>query len=468
MSRQSPQVPPFHPIERRISVILASIMSLRLLGLFLVLPVLSLYVDKYAGASIAAMGWVMGIYGLTQGLFQIPMGMLSDKIGRKPVIMGGLCLFAFGSCVAAAATTVEGLMIGRALQGAGAVGSVILACLSDLTRQVVRAKAMAVVGVTIGLSFSLAMVLGPFLEPIIGLSGLFAVTGITACIGLIVCYVWVPSPVCNTRRIERASLIQVLRSGTLWRLNLSIFCSHAVFSASFLMIPKLLLSRLEWASSDVWQIYLPVLICSTMLMMPFLRRTADPSRMRNILMGSVAGWLLCILGLWLLSPPWLWILALIGFFACFNLLEAQLPTLVSSCAPYRVRGSALGLYSTLQFLGIFFGGVMGGTLLSRFGPQGMVVGIVCLLVVYLLFLKSLTLPVYVVDRMLAFQASSPEGCEAVRQDLIQSPGVLDVSWIPNEHIFYLRLSSPDLFENHLNSLEKAWRQQWPEVSIKLF
>lgn len=458
----------FHPIERRISILLAAIMSLRLLGLFLILPVLSLYVDRYPGASIAAMGWVMGIYGLTQGLFQIPMGMLSDKIGRKPVIIGGLCVFAFGSWVATGATTVDGLIIGRALQGAGAVGSVILACLSDLTRQGVRAKAMAIVGITIGLSFSLAMILGPFLESKVGLKGLFATTGIMASIGVVVCYLWIPSPTCNTRRIEKASLIEVLKSGVLWRLNLSIFCSHAVFSASFLFIPKMLLHRLQWASSDVWQIYFPVLLCATMMMVPFLRRTIEPHRMKVVLMAAVLGWLGCIIGLLVIVNPWLWVVALVGFFGCFNVLEAQLPTLVSSCAPHRVRGSALGLYSTLQFLGIFFGGVLGGSLQAQFGLLGVGLGIGSILVTYLIFLKSLELPPYMVDRMLSFQASSLEVCERVRQDLIKLPGVLDLSWISEEGIFYLKLSNTVLFEHHFNIIEKSWRQQWPEALIKLF
>ena len=468
MAHLQHRLPPFHPVERRASLILSAIMSLRLLGLFLVLPVLSLYVDHYPGATIASMGWVMGIYGLTQGLFQIPMGMLSDKIGRKSVIIGGLFVFAIGSWVAAGATTVEGLMIGRGLQGAGAVGSVVLASLSDLTRQIVRSKAMALLGISIGLSFSVAMVLGPSLEPLIGLKGLFGITGVLALGGMCVCYLGVPSIVSHTRRIDRASMREVIHSGVLWRLNGSIFCSHAVFSASFLFIPQLLLERLEWDQSQVWQIYLPVLVLSVLLMMPFLRRASEPGRIRYMLMGAVFVWMLCLIGFLAIPGKLGWIIALIGFFASFNLLEANLPALVSIVAPYKVKGSALGLYSTAQFLGIFFGGVAGGFLQAGFGVEGVVIGAVFLLVIYLCFLKSLELPAHMVDRMLCFQALSPQSCERIRQDLMGCPGVAEVSWLPEESIFYLRIIDPEIFDNHMNILEKAWRQQWPEASIKLF
>lgn len=459
---------PFHPLERRVSIIVALLMSLRLLGLFLVLPILSLYVGQYPGATISGMAWVIGIYGLTQGLFQIPMGVLSDKIGRKPVIILGLLVFCIGSVLAARATTIDGLIAGRALQGAGAVGAVLLASLSDLTRQVVRPKAMALIGMSIGLSFSLGMFLGPVLEPWVGLSGLFWGTALAALGAMVLCALGMPRIAFQVKRVEWGAIRQVLRSKTLWCLNGSIFCSHAVFSASFLFIPSLLLERLSWSKESVWQVYLPILVFSVLLMMPFLRRSGDLPRVRGRLLGAVIVWMGCLAVLWYVEQPWVWALGLLGFFASFNLLEANLPSLVSAVVPPRVRGSALGIYSTSQFLGIFFGGVMSGLLHTQWGMDGVIGGLIFILAAYLILLRALDLPVYVVDRMLCFQALSLEACEKIRQELAACSSISEVSCLPEERVFYLRVSEPVVFERDIQLLEQGWKKRWPEELIKLF
>jgi MFS family permease len=365
--------PRFTPAERRSALSLSSLYALRMLGLFLVLPVFALEAAKYPGGDDPALiGLAMGIFGLTQGLLQIPFGMASDRFGRKPVIAFGLAVFALGSFIAAAAPNVYWLLFGRALQGAGAISAAVTALLADQTRDVVRTKAMAIVGATIGVMFALSLVAAPVLGSMIGLSGLFLITGIlaTLAIGVIV---WITPPAPRAHAdAPRGSLRDVLKITELLRLDFGVFALHAAQFAMWVALPGLLVSA-GLAKADHWHIYLPTVLLSFGVMavlFPLERR----GRLKQVMLVAIAVAALTQLG-FMAQPHSLWALALLlfVFFSALNLLEACLPSAVSRVAPAAGRGAALGVYNMLQSLGFFAGGAVGGVLAKAYGPAAVFV-----------------------------------------------------------------------------------------------
>ena len=354
--------------ERRASGTLAFIFALRMLGLFLVLPVFALEARKYPGGDDPALiGMAMGIYGLTQGLLQIPFGVASDRFGRKRVIVLGLLVFALGSALAAGADTLMGLVAGRALQGAGAVSAAVTALLADLTRDHVRTQAMALVGASIGLMFAVSMVLSPWLAGLIGLSGLFAFTSLLSLLGVAVVVWWVPAEPAVHKDAGRGGLRQVLTNTALLRLNIGVFVLHAVQLAMWVAVPALLVQA-GLPKEAHWQVYLPAVLGSFVLlggMFAMERR----GRLKLVFLAAILLIALVELGLLVLSSgtPRLWPLAglLFAFFCGFNILEASQPSLVSRLAPASGRGAAMGVYNTLQSLGFFAGGWMGGQQIGR-------------------------------------------------------------------------------------------------------
>ena len=357
--------------ELRASCSLALIFALRMLGLFLVLPVFALEARKYPGGDDAAMvGLAMGLYGLTQALFQLPLGMASDRWGRKRIIVGGLLVFAAGSLVAALADTLMGLMLGRALQGAGAVSAAVTALMSDLTRDSVRTKAMAMVGGSIGLMFALALVLSPLLTAWVELSGIFALTFALALCGIaVVLWVVPPEPVTHAS-MPRGKPSELLQHADLLRLNAGVFILHTVQMSMWVAVPVLLVAA-GLGKDSHWKVYLPAVVLS-FVAMGALFSMERKGKLRAALLGSIALVLVVQIGLWMMSqsatqPS----LALLGvlmfvFFVGFNALEASQPSLVSRMAPTHLRGAALGAYNTLQSLGLFAGGFLGG-LLAKWG-----------------------------------------------------------------------------------------------------
>jgi MFS family permease len=383
------------PVERRASGALASIFALRMLGLFLVLPVFALEARKYPGGDDPALiGMAMGIYGLTQGILQIPFGVASDRLGRKRVIIFGLLVFALGSLLAGNAETLTGLLAGRALQGAGAVSAAVTALLADLTRDLVRTKAMALVGASIGLMFAFSLVLSPLIAAQIGLSGLFVLTAVLAVLGIAVVIWFVPSEPETHKDAARGGLRHVLSSPALLRLNIGVFVLHAVQLAMWVAIPAFLVQA-GLGKDEHWQIYLPAVLGSFVLMggvFALERR----GYLRAVFLSAIAliAWVQVAL-LWVSSGApsitglgWL----LFAFFCGFNVLEATQPSLVSRIAPASSRGAAMGVYNTLQSLGFFAGGVMGGLLVKNFGTQGLFLTCAALILVWLVVAWPMVAP----------------------------------------------------------------------------
>lgn len=368
------------PIERRASASLALIFALRMLGLFLVLPVFMLEARQYPGGDDPALvGLAMGIYGLTQALLQIPFGMASDRFGRKRVIVIGLIIFAAGSLLAAAASSLDWLLAGRALQGAGAVSAAVTALLADLTRDTVRTKAMAMVGASIGLMFALSLVIAPPLAAAIGLQGLFVLTGLLAMVGIGV-VLWgvppAPSLQAQPHGSRLGGLAQVLGHSGLLRLNAGVFILHAVQLAMWVAVPALLVQA-GLPKSAHWQAYLPAVLASFGFM-GVVFAMERRGQLRAVFLLSIGLLLLVQLGFWALAEPGaqgaaLWPLGalLFVFFCGFNALEATQPSQVSRLAPVAARGAALGVYNTLQSLGFFTGGALGGWLAKHWGAGGL-------------------------------------------------------------------------------------------------
>ena len=360
------------PLERRSSISLALIFALRMLGLFLVLPVFALEAGKYPGGDDPALvGLAMGIYGLTQAVLQLPLGMASDRFGRKRVIVLGLLVFAAGSLLAAMADSLTGLLVGRALQGAGAVSAAVTALLADQTRDAVRTKAMALVGGSIGLMFAVALVAAPVLTAHIGLAGLFGLTCALALAGVAVVLWWVPAESAQHRNAPRGSVADVWRNPDLLRLNLGVFVLHTVQMAMWVAVPAMLVQAGS-PKQDHWHIYLPAVVLS-FIVMGGLFAMERAGRLRAALLGAITLVLVVQLGLGAVAAsgavPVLWVMGglLFIFFCGFNTLEASQPSLVSRMAQAPVRGAALGAYNTLQSLGLFAGGALGGALVQWAG-----------------------------------------------------------------------------------------------------
>jgi MFS family permease len=374
---------------------LASIFSLRLLGLFLVMPVFALEARKYPGGDDPALiGLAMGIYGLTQGLLQIPFGMASDRLGRKRVILFGLLVFGLGSLLAGYADSLYELLVGRALQGAGAVSAAVTALLADQTRDVVRTKALALVSAGIGLMFALSLVVAPLLNAHIGLSGLFFLTAVLAVMGMAVVVWAVPPEPAVLKDAGRGGLRRVLSDPALLRLNLGVFVLNAVQLAMWVVVPAMLVQA-GWLKDDHWQIYLPAVLGSFVVMggvFPLERR----GYLRAVFLTAIGVLVLVQLGLlWVSSdvPSITWLAWLLfAFFCGFNVLEATQPSMVSRIAPPSSRGAAMGVYNTLQSLGFFAGGLMGGQLAKSYGTQGLFLTSAALMVLWLVVAWPMVAP----------------------------------------------------------------------------
>ncbi len=383
------------PPELRASIGLASIFGLRMLGMFVILPVFAIYAETLRGGDdLTLVGFAIGAYGLTQAVLQIPFGWLSDRYGRKPVIYCGLVIFALGSFIAAAADSIGGVIAGRILQGAGAISAVVIALTADLTRETQRTKAMAMIGSTIGLTFALSLVASPWLNQLIGVRGIFALTGILSLLAIGVVYAVVPAapPMVKHAADDSMSLLKLLRDPQLARLNFGIFALHAVLMALFIVVP-LSLRDGGLGVDRHWQVYLPVMLGSFVVMLPPVIIAERRGRLKAVFAGAVAVLLVGHIAMpWLLGSTNAIIVFLLIFFSAFNVLEAMLPSLTSKLAPPSAKGAAMGIYSSIQFLGTFAGAASGGFLYHRFGTNGVFVFDVTLLAVWLVLALGMTAP----------------------------------------------------------------------------
>ncbi|KTD70191.1 transporter, major facilitator family [Legionella steelei] len=422
---------------------IAAIFSFRMLGLFLLIPVFSIYAENLQNATPALVGLALGIYGLAQGLLQMPFGMLSDKVGRKPMIAIGLLLFALGSLLGALTNSIYGMILARSLQGTGAIGSVLIALLADLTPDDQRTKSMAVIGMTIGTSFSLAMVVSPALTHHFGLSGIFYLTTLLAIAGIILLYLVIPKPVNERFHIDSetnpALLKNVISNVQLQLLNIGIFCQHFILTATFFAIPFILKKQVEQGHlSQQWHFYLPLMIISFILMIPFIILAEKKKRMKGVFLSSVLIMAMAQLLLAYTSQHWvsLCVLMLI-YFVAFNILEAALPSLVSKQANPHSKGTAMGIYSTSQFLGLFIGGALAGVLYQWNSSQGIfvtnaIIGIIWLLV-------SFSMKSQASFSTLVLPAPWAEKNEPIINKLLNIKGVIEVAFAEDERVIYLRV-----------------------------
>jgi MFS family permease len=430
--------------EFRATSSLAAVFSVRLLGLFMIYPVFADYAGHLAGATPYRTGLALGIYGLSQGLLQIPFGLLSDRIGRKIVIVAGLMVFGIGSAVAAMSTSIDGVILGRVLQGAGAIGSVVLALVADLTSEESRTKAMAMVGITIGASFLVALVAGPILAGIIGVPGIFWLMAVLAVAGIGITEFIVPRP--RSLLVQRdadtvpAMLRSVLTNKELLRLDFGIFALHAMLTASFLVVPSLLHDRLNVNSHSQWMVYLPVLLVSVAVMLPAIIVAEKYRRMKAVFVGAVAA--LAASQVMLIAGGgnvYVLLAAITLFFAGFNVMEASLPSLITKAAPPAAKGTATGIYSSTQFLGIFVGGVVGGWIHQSAGSDAVIAWTGGLALLWLPVAVTMKRPSYLTTRLI--RIDSGVDAERIAARLRQVPGVAEVEVIPEEGLAYLKVDS---------------------------
>ena len=434
------------PQEFRAAFALAAVFSVRLLGLFMIYPVFAAYAGTLAGANPYLIGEALGIYGLSQGLLQIPFGLLSDRVGRKIMIVFGLILFGAGSAIAAVSASIGGVIVGRALQGAGAVGSVILALLADLTSEDSRTAAMAMVGITIGASFIVALLAGPIVASFIGVSGIFWLMVALALVGIAITQFVVPNP--PRIRVHRdaeavpALLGAVVRNRELLRLDVGIFALHAMLTASFLVVPDLLRSTVGIDVHDQWIVYLPVLLVSVAAMMPAIIVAEKYRRMKGVFLSAVAALVVSQIMLFYGSANVFALLAaLIVFFSAFNVMEASLPSLITKVAPPDVKGTAMGVYSSLQFLGIFIGGIIGGMAHQHGGSAGVFALTTALAVIWLVAAVGMAQPSYLTTRLLPIAPNNLSDPAGLATKLRQVPGVVEAVIIVEESAAYLKVDS---------------------------
>ena len=423
-------------LEIRAGLSLASLFALRMLGLFLILPVFAVHAQHLEGGkNHLLVGIALGAYGLTQGILQIPFGMAADRHGRKRIIVIGLILFAVGSFVAAAASDIYLTIFGRCLQGAGAISAAVMALAADLTREQHRTKIMAAIGGSIGLTFALSLTIAPALYRVIGMGGIFALTGLLA-LAAIWATIWLvpPEPTEHldlSRRVEPASLRDVLRNRQLLRLNFGIFALHCMQMTIFVVIPLSLVNHAGIPVGEHWKIYLPVVLGSFALMVPPVFWGERRGKGKAVFMGSILVMFLVELAsaLWGRSLASL-VLILLFFFTAFNVLEAMLPSLITRIAPVSARGTALGVHNTTQSLGLFAGGGIGGAPMQNFGETSVFVFGMALVAVWLLIAAGMRVTGRVIKR--TFRLRGGADPIALRERLVRLRGVRDVVVVPEQ------------------------------------
>ncbi|QBJ79349.1 MFS transporter [Aquitalea sp. USM4] len=448
-------------LELRASLGLAGIYALRMLGMFLILPVFAIYAQTLRGAdNHTLIGLALGSYGLTQALLQLPLGMLSDRIGRKKVIYGGLLLFAIGSFVAAGAHDIVTLTIGRVIQGSGAISAAITALLADLTREENRTRAMAMIGMSIGTTFAVSLVLGPVLAQYIGVNGIFALTGALSLAALVGVWLIIPDPAisrfhsdteANTKRLPA-----VLKNPQLLRLNYGIFALHAAQMAMFVTIPFALIKTAGLDKAHHWEVYLPVTVIGFILMVPAIIYGEKKARLKQVFIGAIAIMTAAQLGMALaLDSFWQIVMWLGLYFIAFNILEATLPSLISKIAPADAKGTAIGVYNTAQSFGLFMGAAAGGWLYTHYGPAGVFGFTSVLMASWLLASFSMQAPQAVRSVMFHIGEDWQGNPQQLSQQLSALAGVSEAVVVMEDRVAYLKVSQQGWDENTVKQLVEA-------------
>jgi MFS family permease len=430
-------------IEKKAAFSLASIFGVRMLGLFMILPVFAIYGVQLTGYSPIWLGLAIGAYGLTQALLQIPMGILSDKFGRKPVILAGLLIFFLGSVIAATSDSIYGVVLGRAIQGMGAIASTILALAADLSREEQRPKVMATIGMFIGLSFTVAMVLGPIIADSFGLSGLFWFIALLTLVAMALMQFMVPSSVNKAPRGDNVALpAQISRfilHPQLSRLNWGVFILHMALTACFVTLPKQFVAS-GLSLDNHWQVYLPALLGSFLLMVPFMIFAMKKQKEKPMFSAAISLLIIALVLLWYLpSGFWSLVLSVVLFFTAFNYLEATMPSILSRIAPAGFKGSVMGVYSSSQFLGAFVGGILGGIIASRYGEQAIFLVMAIVSFIWLL----LSFGMQPLKKSKSFSFTTSISCEneaqKIADQLITMPGVIEATLVHTEAVAYLKV-----------------------------
>ncbi len=431
--------------ERRATSGLSLVFAFRMLGMFMVLPVLATYGQDLSGATPFLLGLAIGAYGLTQAVLQIPFGMLSDRVGRLPVIYIGLLIFAAGSVVAGMSDSVWGVIAGRVLQGAGAISAAVMALLSDLTREQHRTKAMAVIGISIGISFAVAMVVGPLVTRGFGLSGLFWFTAAMAILGMFIIAFAVPKATAQLQHRESGvapdALASTLRNTALLRLDFGIFALHALLMASFIALPLTLIEYGGLPKEEHWWVYLIALFVGFFAMLPFIIYGEKQRQMKRVFIGAISVLLFSELFFWWFGHSLvLLVIGTIIFFTAFNLLEATLPSLISKIAPAGAKGTAMGVYSTSQFLGAAVGGMLGGWLFSVGGASVVFAGCAALAALWLVFAANMQEPPYVTSVRLPVAPAAMQETQWLKA-LSSQAGVMEAVLVAEEAAVYVKFDT---------------------------
>lgn len=434
--------------EKRAISSLAGVYALRMLGLFMILPVLSLFAGQFENATPTMIGLAMSVYGLPQVLLQIPFGLLSDKFGRKKMIILGLILFFIGSVIAALSSTIIGLLIGRSLQGAGAISAVIMALVADLTQEAHRTKAMATIGASIGLSFGMGIILGPILANFGGVPTVFWGTAFLTLLAIVAIIYVVPNPQKSTLHRDAefvpADAMFALKNPDLLRLDYGIFVLHMILMAIFVVVPKMMRDAGLVAGTE-WQVYLPIFVISMAFMIPFVILAEKKRKMKPVFLGAIATLVIAEIGLSLASENLTLIIIFLGIFFCgFNLLEATLPSLVSKTAPADLKGTAMGAYSSCQFMGLFIGGLIGGWFYGKFGISAVFLfcGVVALS--WLVVSLKMNPPRYVANLLINFENIAQDKTQSFIQTVSNITGVVEVIAREEEAILYLKVDNQKL------------------------
>ncbi|HUX89337.1 MAG TPA: MFS transporter [Gallionellaceae bacterium] len=448
------------PTELRASIGLASVYGLRMLGLFIILPIFALYAEHLPGGeSHFLIGVALGAYGLTQAILQIPAGWLSDRYGRKPIIYIGLILFAIGSVMAASADNIYWIIAGRVIQGAGAINAAVMALTADLTREDHRTKAMAMIGMTIGVSFALSMVLSPLLYARIGMSGIFVMTAVLAVLAILVVAFFIPNPAITRFHTDTEAsgkrLGEVLRNKDLLRLDFGIFSLHAILMSVFMQVPFLLKDNGLHAAYH-WKVYLPVMLLAFVFMVPPMIFADKRSRTKEVFVGAIALAALAQLMLLLFHHSVLSVaVALLLFFVAFNLLEAMLPSLISKTAPLAAKGTAMGVYSSVQFLGAFVGATAGGFLMEHFGGNAALMFAIVLLILWLLVAGGMQSPAAVRTRLYPLSDMDESAAKLLQSRLMQLKGVREVMVVAAEQMASIKVETSGFDEAGVEQLLKG-------------